>query len=263
MASYYNETDPYCVQWLLNLIYAGLIPAGDVDPRPIQEVQPDELLGYTQCHFFAGIGGWPCAARLAGWPDERPLWTGSCPCQPFSVAGDGRGSADPRHLWPDFFRIIRAGRPARLVGEQVAGPAGYAWFDGVGSDLEGEGYACRAVDIPACSVNAPHIRQRLYWLANLGDARLPNAEQRREPGAAQQRLEARPAASEPCHGSSPWDGGERIGPDSRGTFRRLKLDVRVLDDGTPCRVARVRAFGNAIVPSLAAEVLRSWMEVAP
>lgn len=162
---WYNEHDPFAAEWLRNLIRLGQIPEGDVDERSIKEVQPDDLIGYTQCHFFAGIAGWGLAARIAGFPADRELWTGSCPCQPFSNAGQGGGTDDPRHLWPDFFRLIRARRPALVMGEQVASALGRAWFDGVGADLEGEDYACRAVDIPACAVDAPHIRSRLYWIA--------------------------------------------------------------------------------------------------
>ena len=171
MTAYYNEIEPYAAEWLRNLIKAGLIPDGEVDTRSIVDVSADDLRSYTQCHFFAGIGGWAHALRLAGWPDDRPIWTGSCPCQPFSVAGKGLGTDDPRHLWPHFFRLIRARRPPLVMGEQVAGAAGYGWFDGVAADLEAENYISRAVDIPACSVDAPHIRSRLYWVASdMGNA---------------------------------------------------------------------------------------------
>ncbi len=145
MTIYYNEVDKHAAAWLRNLIADGLLPAGDVDERSIVDVQVADLLGYTSCHFFAGIGGWAYAARLAGWPDERPLWTGSCPCQPFSKAGRRLGRADERHMWPHFLRLIRAGRPAVVMGEQVSGKAGFDWFDGVHADLEAEDYACRAL----------------------------------------------------------------------------------------------------------------------
>lgn len=163
--AYYNEIDPAAAHLLRCLIEDGVIATGDVDERSIKDVQPKDLKGYTQCHFFAGGGLWSVAARLAGWPDDRELWTGSCPCQPFSVAGKGKGKDDSRHLWPDFLRLVRSCRPPVVLGEQVAGKAGYDWFDGVRSDLEGEGYSSRAVDIPACSADAPHVRARLYWIA--------------------------------------------------------------------------------------------------
>ena len=169
--AYYNEIDPYAAQWLRNLIAAGHIAPGDVDERSILEVRPDDLRNYTQCHFFAGIGGWSLALRIAGWPDDRPVWTGSCPCQPFSAAGKQRGSEDERHLWPAFFSLIRERGPSRVFGEQVAGAAGLAWLDHVCADLEGAGYAAAAADLCAAGAGAPHIRQRLYWVAHATDQR--------------------------------------------------------------------------------------------
>lgn len=162
---YYNENNDAAADWLENLIAAGQIAPGHVDRRSIKDVQPDDLHGFAQHHFFAGIGGWSLACRIAGWPDDRPIWTASCPCQPFSVAGKGAGEDDPRHLWPDVLRLLRSYRPAVLVGEQVAGKAGYGWFDGVRASLEGENYASRAVDIPALAVDGPHERNRQYWVA--------------------------------------------------------------------------------------------------
>src|SRR5262245_11153039 len=109
--AYYNEIDPYAAQWLRNLITAGHIAPGDVDERDIRLVRADDLRGYTQCHFFAGIGVWSYALRLAEWPDEEPVWTGICPCQPFSQAGGRGGFEDERHLWPDWKRLISESRP--------------------------------------------------------------------------------------------------------------------------------------------------------
>ena len=165
MTAYYNEHEPYCAAWLRNLIAAGQIASGDVDARDIQDVTPDDLTGYTQCHFFAGLGGWSYALRLAGWPDDRPVWTGSCPCQPFSAAGKRAGTDDPRHLWPEWVRLIRKCRPVTAIGEQVASAIAHGWLDGVSADLEAEGYTVGAVVLGAHSVGAPHIRQRLWWVA--------------------------------------------------------------------------------------------------
>jgi DNA (cytosine-5)-methyltransferase 1 len=163
---YYNEIDPYAAQWLRNLIAAGHIAKGEVDERSIQLVDSADLADFAQCHFFAGIGVWSHALRLAGWPDDRPVWTGSCPCQPFSAAGKGAGFADERHLWPEFFRLIRERRPSVVFGEQVASKDGLEWLDLVQADLEGAGYASAAADLCAAGVGAPHIRQRLYWVAD-------------------------------------------------------------------------------------------------
>lgn len=163
--AYYNEIDPAAAAVLRELVLRDVIPLGDVDTRSIKEVTPDDIHGYTQCHFFAGGGLWPVAGRIAGWPDDRRWWTGSCPCQGESLAGKRLGADDPRHLWPDFYRLIRAERPPVIMGEQVAAAAGTHWLDGVCADLEVENYAARAVDIPACAVDAPHQRNRLYWAA--------------------------------------------------------------------------------------------------
>lgn len=165
MSAYYNENDPKAAAWLRELIQGGHIAPGVVDERSIVDVRADELYEHTQHHFFAGIGGWSLALRLAGWPDHLPVWTGSCPCQPFSAAGKGRGKRDPRHLWPAFRDLIEDAGPAIVFGEQVASKTGRGWLAGVRADLEALDYALGAADLCAPGVGAPHIRQRLWWMA--------------------------------------------------------------------------------------------------
>ncbi|MBU9579016.1 DNA cytosine methyltransferase [Ralstonia mannitolilytica] len=171
MTAYYNEIDAHAAAWLRNLIAAGHIAPGDVDERDIQDVHPSDLKPYTQCHFFAGIGVWSYALRRAGWPDDRPVWTGSCPCQPFSTAGKGLAFDDERHLWPAWHHLIKERRPPTVLGEQVAGKDADAWVDLVHDDMEAMAYAFGAVPFPAAGVGAPHIRDRLYWVAHATGAR--------------------------------------------------------------------------------------------
>ncbi len=163
--AYYNEHDKRAAAWLRALIAEGVIAPGVVDERSITEIKAHELDGYTQCHFFAGLGGWSYALRLAHWPDSGAVWTGSCPCQPFSAAGKGEVDKDERHLWPAFRELVAKCRPAICFGEQVASSDGRIWLAGVRADLEALGYGVGAADLCAAGVSAPHIRQRLYWLA--------------------------------------------------------------------------------------------------
>lgn len=357
--AYYNEFDPYAAQWLRNLIAAGHIAPGDVDERSIVDVRPDDLKGYTQVHFFAGIGGWSLAARLAGWPDDRPLWTGSCPCQPFSAAGKRKGTADERHLWPVFAALIAECRPAVVAGEQVASKDGLGWLDGVWADLETARYAVWAADYCAAGVGAPHIRQRLWWLghsnsagrsprefepqraatrpeqsagsspsssgsgladangghasterqqpgrqhglepedrgagARVGYASGDGREQRRpEPSgrcavgrcgegdglADTERYAAEPGrfADQPREGDAASGTGPHAQPGRRGvpsfwsdyelvpcrdgTARRTQPGIFPLAHGVSGRVGKLRAAGNAIVPQVAAEILRAYLD---
>ena len=169
--AYYNEIDPYAAQWLRNLIDAGHIASGDVDTRSIVDVKASDLTGYTQCHFFAGIGVWSHALRQSGWSDSRSVWTGSCPCQPFSIAGNGAGTTDERHLWPVWFELIKQCRPDVVFGEQVESAIKHGWLDLVQADVEREDYILGAAGIPAAGVGAPHIRQRLFFVANAAGKR--------------------------------------------------------------------------------------------
>ena len=164
--NYYNEFDPFAAAWLRELIKEGLIPDGKVDERSIIDVNGKDLKGFTQCHFFAGIGGWSYALELAGWSADRPVWTGSPPCQPFSVAGKGKAQDDERHLWPHFFNLIRECSPPTVFGEQVAAAIRTGWFDDLQADMEAEGYATAMAVLPACSVGSPHKRERLFFVAD-------------------------------------------------------------------------------------------------
>jgi len=236
---YYNEIDPFAAQWLRNLIAARLIPAGDVDTRSIVDVAADDLAGYRQCHFFAGIGGWALAARLAGWAEERELWTGSCPCQPFSVAGKGAGTADDRHLWPHLHRLIRARRPAVFMGEQVAAAVGKYWLDGMLSDLEGDDYTGRAVVLPACAVNAPHGRDRIWVVAYTSspglEKRISIARVLREVGG---EPEGQDTADDACAVGHAHLAGAGQGREQRGGEQR-----RAGVDSKACAVGHAESIG--------------------
>lgn len=346
MKAYYNENDKFAAAWLRSLMKAGLIMDGYVDERSILDVRPEDVRGYDRVHWFAGIGGWELALQLAGW--DGPVWTGSCPCQPFSSAGKGKGTADERHIWPEFARLIRECRPATVFGEQVASKAGREWFDGVSTDLEGMGYAAAAADLCAASKGAPHIRQRLFWVADAageagrgfgGDMEGPPTEARiardgrangDEPGGSgevhrgladatsghasevrrsgQQDLQRsgqhglQPQVPGDCglgdtidtrpqghaqYGSdrhqpgrhdttangsarsSSWDNFELIRcvetTKEPGRYvekrRRVESGLVPLAHGLPARVGRLRGYGNAIVPQLAAEFITAYKEL--
>ena len=155
----------------------------------------------THLDLFSGIGGFALAAGWAGfetvgfcdnepyaqavlkkhWPNVPihgdiktldgttyrgvTLLTGGFPCQPFSNAGKRRGKDDDRYLWPQMLRVIQEARPAWIVGENVVGIIGLA-LDQVCSDLEAEGYEVEPIIIPACGVDAPHRRDRVWILAH-------------------------------------------------------------------------------------------------
>ncbi len=262
--AYYNEHDSFAAAWLRELIKANLIVAGDVDERNIQEVKPSELEGYKQVHLFAGIGGWSYALRLAGWPDDRPVWTGSCPCQPFSAAGNRKGVDDSRHLWPHFRWLLDQCRPATIFGEQVASKAGRAWLSTVRSDLEALGYAVGAADFGAASVGAPHIRQRLWWVADTESQR----QHRGEGSAGKARRASFEDGSRLVNTKSeqvglsrcPWQQGEAIDC-ADGKQRFIEPGTFPLANGVPNRVGKLRGYGNAIVPQVAAEFIKAYQDI--
>ncbi len=219
---YYNECDPFAAEWLRQLMKTGSITNGEIDARPIQEVKVDDVKAYAQCHFFAGIGVWSYALERAGWGNE-PIWTGSCPCQPFSAAGSRKGVKDERHLWPQWYRLIEECRPVAIAGEQVASSAGRDWFDIVSCNLESSDYTVGAVNTLAAGFGAPHLRKRLYFCAitaggvgNSGkrrqlQAKGRNGGQARESGSADAGTVADAASTglEGSAGSSLSQGGLR------------------------------------------------------
>lgn len=298
MTAYYNEIDPFAAQWLRNLIAAGHIAPGVVDERSIEDVTPDDLHGFTQCHFFAGIGVWSLALRRAGWPDDKPVWTGSCPCQPFSAAGKGNGFADERHLWPAFFHLISECKPGIIFGEQVASKDGLGWLDLVQTDLEATNYAVGAVDLCAAGFGAPHIRQRLYWVAD-SDVKLGNRcgnewttgwDEYPDSGATNRLGDSKHNGfvADSLSGSLSESQNKRRlleseRPDARtdilpissptnghwrdtdwllcrdDKWRAAEPGTFPLADGITCRVGKLRAYGNAIVSPVAEEFIRAYM----
>ena len=169
----------------------------------IATVDARKMNGATRTHIdlFSGIGGFALACRWAGietiafceiekyaqrvlrknfpgiriFEDVRQfpatefrepfLLTGGYPCQPFSQAGKRRGAEDDRHLWPSMFGIIRTSRPTWILAENVAGHVTLG-LDQVLADLESEDYAVQPIIVPACAVDAPHRRDRVWILGN-------------------------------------------------------------------------------------------------
>lgn len=252
MSHLYNEIEPAAVEWLENLMLTGKIPWGKIDARSIAELNGDrggDLDGVVQFHTFAGIGGWALALRQAGWPEDLEAWSGSCPCQPFSAAGNLGKENDPRHQWPNFLKLIAArraaGKPVPVIfGEQVASAPGRSWLADVRSDLGALGYETGGADLPAAGAGGKHLRQRLYWVA---DSRVQEHGWRDRLVSAA-RLAARSR------------GDLRGGAQSFGGWKPDEPRPSAVADGVPARVALIKGYGNAIFPPIAAEFIMSYME---
>lgn len=269
--SYYNENDPFAASWLRELIKAGHIAPGEVDERSIEDVIPTDLRGFTQCHFFAGIGVWSYALRCAEWPDDRPVWTGSCPCQPFSAAGKRKGTIDERHLWPAWFHLIEQCSPSVVFGEQVDAAIRQGWLDLVQSDLEGIGYSVGPQGLAACTVGAPHMCKRLYFVAQGGLAVSNMHEhgnkkhgENGDSSKVSREHRAKVSSSGEFGRASPsvhtfWDNAEWLycrdekhRPVEPGTFP--------LAHGVTARMGRLRGYGNALVAPVAQAFIEVFME---
>ena len=302
--NYYNEFDPKAAAWLRQLIYIGEIPSGVVDERSVLDVCPDDLAGFTQHHFFAGIGGWSLALEMAGWPEDRPVWTASLPCQPFSAAGKQKGKDDERHLWPHFYDLIKECRPNTIFGEQVESAIRHGWLDDLQTDLEAEDYAVGHCVLGAHSVGAAHIRQRLYWVANAfcdndrGEVGRVHGEKNSAttgdwPDLAESR-KLSGTGEYVCSGIGNTEGtGARknlagvwtiqLEPGEvdwlycrDGKYRPIEPGIKPLVDWIPkgmvyssdssitpnetqeARLVRLKGYGNAIVPQVAAEFIRAF-----
>jgi DNA (cytosine-5)-methyltransferase 1 len=281
--TYYNENAAYPAQWLRNLIAQGLLPDGVVDERSIAEVSPSDVKGFTRCHFFAGIGGWELALQLANWPTDQAVWTGSCPCQPFSAAGRQGGRTDPRHLWPQWFRLIRKCKPPTILGEQVDAAVAHGWLDEVAVDLEAQAYAIGAAILPASAAGAFQRRSRLWFVARAECGRRPAWSSEagsgspplpRNSGSAGAVGGAKSARLEGCEPDEPGAPGWEVAAGSArpsdsslqwvqcadNRFRPVKPGLRLLAHGVPQRVGRISAYGNAIVPQIAAIFIRACLE---
>jgi DNA (cytosine-5)-methyltransferase 1 len=248
--AYYNEIDPFAADWLRELMRRGLIADGEIDTRSIVDVRAKDLTGFTRCHFFAGIGGWDYALQLAGWPDDRPVWTGSCPCPPYSIAAVGHGGAkgfgDHRDLWPVFESLIPERTTLTVFGEQVPGAVGWGWWDRAALDLEAKAYAAAAQILRSDAFEADHERQRVYWVADAG----------REGRQGHQPIQRLPFAEK-----APLT---QLGDPALGARRCLDSDFSDLrhSDGLSVVMERhaLRCFGNAIDPIVASEFIQAFLQ---
>lgn len=278
----------------------------------------------THLDLFSGIGGFALAAKWNGfrtvafcdcepyaqavlkkhWPDVHvhgdirevrgelyagvTLLTGGFPCQPFSVAGKQRGKTDDRYLWPEMLRVIREARPTWIVGENVAGIVNMA-LDQVHADLEAEGYEVESIIVPACAVDAPHRRDRVWIVAHAEGGKRGRLQDKsrtqgaqssdqllRNPSGLSGKLRSKNVADSKSVGIQGQRPGGIEKPHSHGcsaiSMRESKgskqaqwlpePNVDRVVDGLPNRVGRIRGLGNAIVPQVAAEIIRCIVEVS-
>lgn len=163
------------------------------------------------------------------------LICGGFPCQPYSIAGKRRGADDDRALWPEMFRIIQEARPAWIIGENVPGILSME-IEKVLSDLESIGFDTQPFVIPACAVNAPHRRDRV-WIIAYSDSNMRQKE-RSFPGDNRKTQENKHSRIEPL----------RLGKSQQ--FDHRKCIEKGNNDGISRGMVRRRAIGNAVVPQI-------------
>ena len=224
-----------------------------------------EWAGLSRPVLFCDIEPWSRKVLRKHWPDvpiaedvkelasdpdglipdtdpRRTILTAGYPCQPFSLAGERRGTEDDRHIWPYIFSIVQARRPAFCVFENVYGHVTLG-LDQVLSDLEGEGYATRPFIVPACATDAPHRRDRLWIIArNVANSDSAGLQGRENAGDTSQSRAQRDKQS--ARRSERPDGQNWL----------PEPPVGRVADGIPRRVDRLRGLGNAIVPQIAQRI---------
>lgn len=246
MTAYYNEIDPYCCRVLDKNIRAGHLPYGVIDDRDIRDVRADELVGFSQLHLFAGIGGFPLACRMVGLPDTFGIVTGGFPCQDISKAGRGAGIDGERSgLWAEMVRLIGELRPRYALMENVS----MLLARGLGrvlGDLAACGFDAEWSVVSACSVGAPHTRERVFIVA------YPHCV-----GCQARDVQDRVVSEALAQAAREGQWQFRIG---RAYGRRVRAipnaGVCRVADGVPGRLDRYRAVGNAVVPEAACVPLR-------
>ena len=185
--------------------------------------------------------------------------TGGYPCQPFSVAGRQQGEKDPRHVWPEMFRLIQELRPSWVIGENVAGHIKLG-LDTVLENLESEGYSARTFSISASSIGANHKRERIWIVANSESIGSHGREDREH---IEQRNTERKARGESSYVSYTdyerleglWEKhklreGKKEEQISWNGWWEIEPDVGRVAHGVPKRGDRLKCLGNSLVPMI-------------
>jgi hypothetical protein len=211
------------------------------------------------------------------------ILTGGFPCQPFSHAGRRKGTADDRYQWPNMFEVIKNVKPDWVVAENVRGLA--TWNDGmvleqVCTDLEDQNYEVQPFIIPACAVNAPHRRDRVWIIAHRANSRVKGLQKREinPDDAADARCIGRkkrssediqPESKKPERQNSYYSGWERDWREVAASTCNARMDDGLSRevDGISYSFAKwrnesIKAYGNAIVPQVAMEIFRAIKETA-